>query len=146
MTGDVMTEGERLERAQRRKFWRSLGLAGVGAIPVGFVVGFTAGKEKGDFTTFFHVAPDWLVLALVALAVISFSWLSLRFMRSIDEVELADNLWCSTAAYYLYAVLFPAWWALAEAGIVGAVNGWAVYFAALGGGLAYYGWRKWAAR
>lgn len=146
MTGSIMTEGEQLERGRRRRYWRTLGLVGLAGIPVGLLVGYSAGKEGGNLSTFFHVAPDWLVIAVIAGSVVVFTWFTVRFLRSIDEVELADNLWCSTAAYYLYAVLFPAWWALAEAGIVGAVNNWLIYFAALAGGLAFYGWRKWRAR
>ena len=38
---------------------------------------------------------------------------SLALRRSIDEVELADNLWARPTAYYVYATLFP--------GLVGAV-------------------------
>ncbi|QIK96244.1 hypothetical protein G7076_07095 [Sphingomonas sp. HDW15A] len=67
-------------------------------------------------------------------------------MKTIDEVELADNLWGSTVSYYAYAVLFPSWWVLGRADITPEPNHWIIFFVSLAAGMAVYGYRKWRAR
>ena len=146
MTGLMMTEGERLHAAQRKRFWRTLSIAGLGGIPFGFAVGAGFGYSKGDIDTFWRWAPDWLVLLMLAVGVGTLLYGSWRFHRSIDEVELTDNLWSSWAAYGTYALLFPVWWVLGKAGITSEPNDWVIFLAALGGGLALYLKRKWDAR
>ena len=147
MTGETaMTSGEDLHSARRKRFWRTLSLAGLCGIPVGFAVGLGFGMSRGDITAFWTKSPDWLVIALVAAALAGFLWGCWRFYLSMDEVELLDNLWSSTVAYGAYAVIFPAWWALGQAGIVTPPNDWIIYLAALLIGLAAYGKRKWDAR
>lgn len=145
MTGAMM-DGEHLHAAYRKRFWRTLMLVGLGSIPIGFAVGFGAGRTKGNFSAFWDWAPDWLVLLLLGLALFSILFGSWRFHRSVDEVELLDNLWGSWAAYGVYALLFPSWWVLSKARITGEPNHWAIFFAALGAGMALYLWRKWRAR
>ena len=54
----------------------------------------------------------------MALSLAAFAYGTWRFVKVIDEVELVDNLWGSTAGYYVYAALFPMWWALAKGGVV----------------------------
>ena len=140
-----MGEGERLELARRRKFWFVVGvIAGVGAV-AGFVSGFAAGYGGVPLDEVWTTMPDALVVSLVGAALIVFTIGCWAFTRAIDEVELADNLWGSTAAYYIYATMFPAWWALSRAGITGEPNHWLIFFAALAGGGATYLWRKWRA-
>ncbi|QNN66101.1 hypothetical protein H9L12_06425 [Sphingomonas rhizophila] len=141
-----MTEGEKLHAEQRRKFWRNLMIVGAFGAPLGFGVGFGFGKSRGDFDAFWTMVPQWLVVALVALSVGGLLYGSWRFYRSIDEIELVDNLWSSVAAYAAYAVIFPAWWALGKAKVTPEPNDWAIYLAALVIGLAAYGKRKWDAR
>ena len=145
MTGVVMN-GEELHAARRKRFWRALMIAGAAGMPIGFGVGFGFGYSKGDFDAFWTWAPSWLVVLLVAGAVFGLIYGSYRFMRTIDEVELQDNLWSSWAAYGAYAVLFPAWWAFGKAGMVSPPNDWIIYLAALAIGLVAYGKRKWDAR
>ena len=41
---------------------------------------------------------------IAALLAIYFSW---RFFVSVDEVEVADNLWGSLIGFYAYAMLLP---------------------------------------
>ena len=140
-----MGEGERLEQARRRKFWFVVGvIAGAGAV-AGFISGFAAGYGKVPLDEVWTTMPDALVISLVGATLIVFTIGCWAFARSIDEVELADNLWGSTAAYYIYATMFPAWWALSKAGIVSEPNHWLIFFAALGAGGATYLWRKWRA-
>jgi hypothetical protein len=139
-------DGENLHAQQRKQFWRNLALAGIGAAPIGAGVGWGIGRSKGDFNAFWNASPDWLILSLLALAAATIIYGSWRFYRAIDEVELLDNLWASSAAYSAYALLFPAWWVLGKSGITGAPNHWLVFVVALGAGLAVYLARKWRAR
>ena len=139
-------EGESLHAQHRKRFWRNLVIAGIGAAPIGFGVGWYAGHNEGDIDAFWSAAPDWLILSMLALAIATILYGSWRFYRSIDEVELQDNLWSSFAAYGAYAVLFPSWWVLAKAGITGEPNHWLIFFLALGIGLVAYLGRKWRAR
>ena len=142
----AMMEGENLHEQSRTRFGRSLAIVGIGAAPSGAGVGWGIGHSKGDFDAFWNAAPDWLVLALLALAAVTLLYGSWRFYRSVDEVEMLDNLWGSAAAYGAYSMLFPAWWALDRAGITGEPNHWLIFLVALGVGLAAYLGRKWRAR
>ena len=142
----AMMDGERLHDEHRRKFWRTLGIAGLGGVPVGFAVGLGTGLFGGDLNAFWSWAPDWVVLLLIGISAALVGFGSWRFYRSIDEVELQDNLWSNSAAYGAYALLFPCWWALGKAGITSEPNHWLIFLAALGAGLLGYGVRKWRAR
>ena len=142
----VIMEGEKLHSEHRRRFWRNLMIVGIGALPIGFAIGFGAGHRGGDFDAFLTSAPDWQVIALLGLAVGGVIYGSWRFYRSIDELELLDNLWASSAAYSAYSLLFPIWWILSRAGIAVEPNQWLIFMVALGGGLATYLARKWRAR
>ena len=138
--------GEQLEASRRRRFWGVIaGLAAFGAA-TGFVAGVTAALNDQKPWEFFSSISPGLVAALVALSVIAFGYGTWRFAKVIDEVEMADNLWASTAAYYAYAVLFPAWWVLAAGNVVAAPNHWAIFFIALAAGVVVYASRKWRAR
>jgi len=148
MTGEAMQlgEGERLESTRRRKFWRALGGIMIVGMIFGGAAGFVAAHEGVPVDQAWTVMPDWLAVALIATGLIAFNIGCWVFVRSIDEVELADNLWCSTVSYYVYAMLFPSWWALAKAGITVEPNHWLIFAASLIVGLAYYCWRKLRAR
>ena len=139
-------DGENLHEQHRKRFWRNLAIAGVGGIPIGFAAGFGAGYTKGDFDAFWNWAPDWLIIALLALAIGTLLYGSWRFYRSVDEVELLDNLWGSSAAYSAYSLLFPSWWVLQKAGITAPPNHWLIFLIAIGTGMAVYLGRKWRAR
>lgn len=145
MTGAMM-DGEELHEKHRKRFWRTLGIASLAGMPVGIAVGFGAGLSKGDRNYFWSWAPDWAVLFLLSFSIATIFYGSWKFMRSIDEVELQDNLWGSFAAYGAYVLLFPAWWVLGKAGITAEPDDWTIFFVALGAGLAFYLWRKWRAR
>jgi len=142
----AMMDGEQLHQTQRKRFWRNLLAVGLAGAPIGFAVGFGAGYSRGDLDAFWNWAPDWLVIGLLGFAIVGFSFGTWRFYRSIDEVELLDNLWSSLAAYYVFALLFPVWWVLGKAGISGEPNYWIIFLAALVLGLATYLFRKWRAR
>lgn len=148
MMGGPMTdgEGERLERTRRRKFWSVLGWVFVAGLVAGGVFGFVEGHHGAEFGDSLRAAPDAVVIAMLAAAIAAFTYGCWVFARAIDEVELADNLWGSTASYYAYAILFPAWWVLSKAQIAPPPDHWLIFFVSLGAGLAVYFWRKWRAR
>ena len=138
-------DGERLHAERRKRFWWTLGLIAAASMPLGFAAGHIAASERTDLGGLWRALPDGLAISVVVGGLVLFSIACWYFIKAIDEVELLDNLWGSTAAYYVYATLFPAWWALAAAGIVGEPNGWVIYALALAGGGLLYAWRKWRA-
>lgn len=139
-------EGERLEQGRRRKFWTVIGLLlGAGAV-TGFFAGYAGAHQDLSPDGMLRAIPAGAVIAFLAIAIAAFSYGCWAFLKAIDEVELADNLWGSTASYYAYAVLFPSWWLLGQAEITPMPNHWAIFFISLAAGLAAYGYRKWRAR
>lgn len=141
-TGD----GERLERARRRRFWTVIALLSLIGLAIGFAFGFASGRRAMPLAQAGATLPDGIVVALVAAAIAAFSYGCWAFLRAIDEVELADNLWGSTASFYAYAVLFPSWWVFGQAGITPPPAHWTIFFVSLAAGLLVYGYRKWRAR
>ena len=139
-------EGERAEAQRRKTFWTGLGVIMVGGTVTGLLTGISAAHNDYKADAIWTDVPQPFAIALIAASLIAFLYGSWRFFRAIDEVELVDNLWASTAAYYAYATLFPLWWVLAKIGVLPAPNDWAIYLIALGGGGAIYLWRKWRAR
>ena len=139
-------EGERLEQGRRRRFWTVIGLLLAAGAVTGFVAGYAGAHQDVPPDAMLRTVPDGVVIAFLAFAIAAFSYGCWAFLKAIDEVELADNLWGSTASYYAYAVLFPSWWLLSQAGITPQPNHWAIFFASLTAGLAAYGYRKWRAR
>lgn len=139
-------EGERQAAQRRRTFWISIGVLMASGALVGFSIGTTAAHRDIAMADIWASLPRPLAVAIVAFALATFFYGTWRFTKAIDEVELADNLWGSTASYYVYATLFPTWWALSKIDVVPEPNDWAIFLAALGGGGAIYLWRKWRAR
>ena len=134
-------EGERLYAEQRKRFWRILG----GLLLLGFATGLIGSAALNIADDGSADWPVWAPLAgtigvvLVAIGVAYGSW---RFFTSVDEVEIADNLWGSLVGFYLYAILFPSWWALNKLGQVPEPNDWAILLASVFTALAVYGYRK----
>ena len=139
-------EGELLEHGRRRKFWRVVGFMFVAGMILGAIGGFVGAHNDIPLSETFTAIPDAAVIAIVAFGFAAFTYGCWAFTKAIDEVELADNLWGSTASYYAYAVLFPSWWVFGQAGITAPPNHWVIFFASLAFGMAVYGYRKWRAR
>lgn len=138
-------EGERLESARRRKFWKLVfALAAAGAVG-GFIFGFAMGHAEASD----HPLSETARLAAAAALLLSLAaaaFLSWRFFATVDEVELADNLWGSLIGFYTYAFLFPTWWALAWLDVAPQPNDWAIFAASLVTATAAYAYRKWINR
>ena len=143
MRGEQMGqgEGERLHSQRQRNFWKLLAvLAAIGALCgfiAGSVSGFADGSGREIDPTVKLVGAAGVILG--ALAAIYFSW---RFFVSVDEVEVADNLWGSLFGLYAYAFLLPSWWALHQLGFVPPPDHWLIYGVTMITALIAYGWRK----
>jgi hypothetical protein len=139
-----MGEGERLEAARRRRFWRILGWL----IFAGFVAGIIFGGTfafLGDGTLAVTVIPPPIIIGAAAIALAGFLYGTWRFFSSVDELELQDNLWGSLIGFYIYSTVFPLWWLLWRAGVTVEPHDWAIFAITLTGGTAAYFWRKWRA-
>ena len=137
-------EGERLHAARRRRFWLIIGgLALIGAA-AGFVSGFVTGHAEGAAM----LSPTAATVAAAGVIIVAFlaAYGSWRFFVSVDEVEVADNLWGSLIGFYWYAILFPAWWALNKIGRAPELDHWLIYGSSMVVALAAYFYRKWQTR
>jgi hypothetical protein len=138
-------EGERLHAQQRKRFW--LIIVGLGA--VGFIAGMLSGviddlSQRGATALDPNVATA--AAAGVILAALLAAYGSYRFFVSVDEVEVADNLWGSLIGFYAYAILLPVWWALEKLNRAPEPDHWLIYGTAMIVALLAYGVRKWNAR
>ena len=138
-------EGERMHAQRQRNFWKVPTALTVIALICGFVAGFVSGFADAsgiDVDPLLKPAGAAGVF-IAALLTIYFSW---KFFVSVDEVEVADNLWSSLAGFYTYAILLPAWWALNRLGFVEPPHHWLIYGISIVTALAAYAWRKWRSR
>lgn len=141
MTNDTQMSGEDRLRARRAKFWKTIVVFMIVAAVAGFVSGLTTGFTGKDIT----MIPALAVAGVIA-GLVGFVALSVWFYRTVDELEVADNLWASMIGFYVYAAALPAWWALREAGVAPAINHWAIYIASVAAATIVYLWRKIANR
>lgn len=141
---DEAGKGEREHAQQRKRFWTILGwLALFGAV-VGFAAGLFAALENRAVLSAPVAIAAISVLTIIYLGAAAYgSW---RFFRSVDELELADNLWGSLFGFYAYALIFPAWWVAGELEFVPDPNQWAIYLTSMSVGIATYFYRKWRLR
>lgn len=140
-----MGEGERLHAQRRRRFWVILGWLFALGLLAGFLSGFAAGfidGSNGQGHPAMTIVGS-IGVVLLAVAAIYGSW---RFFTSVDEVEVADNLWGSLIGFYAYAILFPAWWCLWKIRLVGEPDQWVIYGVAMLTATAAYAYRKWQSR
>ena len=134
-------EGERLHSERRKQFWKILGLLALIGCVGGFISGFVAGYSDASHMTL----PDWLLTAAAAaivLTAIGAAYGSYRFFVSVDEVEVADNLWGSLIGFYAYALTFPTWWLLARLGKASDPDQWVIFAIAMVTATAAYFFRK----
>ena len=135
-----MGEGERLHAQRRRRFWMILSalfvLGGVAGFATGFLTALNEGTEGGSasYTTAASIG--------VAIFVLGGAYGSWKFFQNVDEVEIADNLWASLVGLYVYALLFPAWWALSKLDQVPEPDDWTIFGASMVSAVAVYLYRK----
>lgn len=138
-------EGERLYAAQRKRFWTVIGGLALLGMVTGFAAGFFSGfaDERGLTAEPLYGTVGAAGVVLMAILFAFFSW---RFFATVDEVEVADNLWGSLIGFYAYAIVFPAWWALHQLQMAPEPNDWTIFTVALVTALIAYAIRKWRAR
>jgi hypothetical protein len=133
-------EGERLEALRRKRFWTILGALLVLGVVAGFATGFLAGfndAREGGSAGYMTAGTIGVVILIVGAAY--GSW---KFFQNVDEVEIADNLWGSLIGLYVYALLFPAWWALSLLGQAPEPDDWVIFGASMLSAVAVYLYRK----
>ena len=138
-------EGERLYAQRRKRFWMILGGLALVGMAGGFISGFVAGfaDARGVTVEPLYGTVGAAGIVLIAIFAAYFSW---RFFVTVDEVEVADNLWGSLIGFYTYAILFPSWWLLARLGKAPEPDDWIIFAASMIAALAVYAIRKWRAR
>ena len=133
-------EGERLEAQRRKRFWTILGallvLGGIAGFATGFLAGVNDAREGGSAA---YKAVGTIGVVILVFGAAYGSW---KFFQNVDEVEIADNLWGSMIGLYVYALLFPAWWALHLLGQVGEPDDWMIFGASMLSAVAVYLYRK----
>lgn len=109
---DDRGEGERAEKARSRRFWTILivlMLAG------GVIGGLQSAVTGGDLSRDLPAVWAVVLAAIYLVAVGAGSW---YFFRSIDEVEMYENLLAYTVGAYFYATVYPLWYFLWKGGLV----------------------------
>lgn len=139
-----MGEGERLEAARRKRFWRILGWLAFAGFIGGLIFGGTF-AILGNGTIAATVIPPTVIVGAVVIAITGFVYGTWRFFASVDELELQDNLWGSLIGFYAYSTVFPFWWLLWKAGVTVEPHDWAIFVISLISATAVYFWRKWRA-
>lgn len=139
MTDQAQPTGEEREAKVRRRFW----LLTAGISLVGFFSGFFSGNFFDE--TGATVDPIFAVLFIGAMlsAIIA---LTVLYVRSVDELELSDQLWSGLLGLYFFMAAQPAWWLLHKVGIAPPIDPWAVYFATVAFSFAVYLYRKFSNR
>ena len=138
-------EGERLHAEKRKQFWRLLG----GLLLIGLVLGFVGGfvtDHSGARSADLSPELRMILGAGVVLFAILAAYASWRFFVTVDEVEVADNLWGSLIGFYTYAILFPLWWALDGLDFAPERDDWVIFGTSMFVATAAYGIRKWLSR
>lgn len=128
--------GEVRLKNRRNRLWRNLAIGMVVAALFGFSTGFASDAVKDG------TLPGWAYLAFIGLAIVAFGWATWDYTRQIDELDLLDNLWSSFFGFYFYAAALGAWHFAHEAGLVGPVQHYAIFFASFSVILLTYGLRK----
>ena len=133
-------EGERLEAQRRKRFWTILGalfvLGGIAGFATGFLAGINDAREGGSAA---YKAVGTIGVVILVFGAAYGSW---KFFQDVDEVEIADNLWGSLIGLYVYALLFPVWWALHLLGQAPEPDDWMIFGASMFSAVAVYLYRK----
>ena len=103
---------------------------------LGFIAGLVFGVAGGSSTL--HLSPIvfWLMVAASAAGLVA---MNVWFMRSVDEVEVMDNLWAGFAGLNAHIVIGAGWTAAASRGFAPAPDVLGVMVATLVVTLLAYG-------
>ncbi len=142
-----MTElgvGERQEKEQRNRFWMVVVGLCIPAAMIGGWFGYRHGHSLASGQPFSVDVPfAWAAVILAAIAFLYGCW---AYYKAIDEVDLIDNLWGSTAGFYAYGILFGGWYALDFVNAAPPQKPAIVFWISLAVATLTYIYRKWRAR
>jgi hypothetical protein len=101
---------------RKRLYWISLYLsAGLGIV---IAIMMQAGQIDGSSDLFSDTSlTPGMAIVMTAIWVIGLAVASVFFHRSIDDHERYAYQMGAVAGYYVFAVIAPAWWVLARAGL-----------------------------
>ena len=120
---------QRLKDKNRRLLRMVAGMMGVG-MATGGAVGLAMGLHFGPEAFRADDVPlhiQWLVMAGVALFVITVAVGSWLYFRAIDELEYEANKIAGLIGINVYAVLYMSWWPLAKVGVTPPPHGEAIF-------------------
>jgi hypothetical protein len=138
---EPLGEGERVERAKRRRrLWLFAALFAAG-FPCGVYLGYILAANDYD------LAAPWnptIALAITALFLLAMTVGSILLAKQIDEVERANQSKAAAVAGSVYVVLYPTWFFLWKGGFAPEPIHWALFIAfwlVLVGAALYYRFR-----
>jgi len=109
---DPTLSGEARFKAKRSAFWRYLGISFAVSLVAGIVLGTVVAVVAAGYVSVALMGVIWLV------AIIGYAWFTRDYFRRIDELDLLDNLWASTIAFYVYVVTLGSWWLFHQIDVV----------------------------
>ncbi|WP_114519915.1 hypothetical protein [Altererythrobacter sp. ZODW24] len=119
-TGPSMSGEERL-KTRKRAFWKYAAIGTAAAFGAGIATGTVQGMI-GESTI-----PAWTIFPAVGAVLAGLAWFSKAYLKTIDELDLADNLWASLIGLYFYLSALPVWTAIHEAGFVPEPDHWMIW-------------------
>ncbi|WP_326525884.1 hypothetical protein [Sphingomonas sp.] len=131
--------GEAAAVRNSRSFWLILGTL----FFVGMLVGAGAAMfeiDAGGFMT--GTLPAWFAIVAAVVTVLALTVGTVLFLRRVDEVERADNIWASAVGANALLIVYPPWFFLWKGGWVSEPSHYAmagILFAAM---MIAYGYRK----
>ncbi len=128
--------GELAERARHRRFWTTMGAL----MLVGGVVGAILSiATKGDLSA--DLPTAWAVVAALVygVGVTAGSW---HLFRTVDEVEIRDNLVAGAIGVYFYSLVYPVWYFLWKGGLLGEPIQEVVFLGTMAVMMLAYLWKK----
>lgn len=128
--------GERAEHERSRKFWWMI--AGFGVLG-GILGGVHSVLTHGNPA---QAMPGSWAIALAVLYAVGLGGGSLYFFRSVDELELRDNLHAALVAIYFYTIVYPVWFILWKGGLVMEPGHEALFIGTLLAMTIAYFWKK----
>ena len=105
-------KGERAEKTRSRRFWGTLIVLFVAGGIIGGIHGFLT---RGNWETMLPAGWAIFMAGTWLISVTAGTW---YFFRSIDELEMRDNLWSGTVAVYFYCITYPTWYFLWKGALV----------------------------
>ncbi|KLE35501.1 hypothetical protein [Aurantiacibacter luteus] len=121
MTGSSLSGEERLKQ-RRSRFYRYSALGIAVAVLFGMVSGYTRRWYESG------LLPGAAIVAMWALGLGAFGFYVAGYLRRLDEVDMADNLWAAYWGFHFYMVAYPTWYFFATVGMMPDPNQQIIWF------------------